>query len=1069
MSDISTLITVEIVNYLLVAAVVAVVLTPLVWVIIKVARVEAPVYRHMIWLCTLICIVALPAIGLHGPKLTFEVLPAGGRPAEAVTPDVHYSHDAELTREATTEIHSPRLVSTKTTVMGHANPSRPFLVKAVLAGLWLVGTVFMFIRLLIGWFRLRRFCLTADPVFEDRRIRDMYGKKLKILITSQIDCPVCFGILHPVIMLPPEMYINAAPEEVQMVLNHELAHIERRDCLTNLFQRIIEAVFFFHPLVWYASSQLTQQREQICDNYVIEKGAHIMDYTKLLSRIAEQGLEKTRFQAVALFEGRLVQRVRSLLDPKHNTQTKTSRRAVVACAIAVLICLGFGTLRLEAKSDVDTSVGSDQTGQTGTGDVADTESIDPAIKELGETVRKRLTTYSDEEILVLEDGQTGRMKVKENITPVAEILITPHILADGTKFDLEGLDATGKTIEGTKTTSPIIFDAKELRMGLGRHFKVNGEDIMSKIQLTPARQDDNSVVVEVKALFTQMATSEEIDAMLLTRGKEGQLRLNYRKISSLIMQHKLRMGHYPKDIKELNRPLPKDVYSPTGEDYRYEYNRKRLILSSCGEDGIYGNDDDEIFIAFDGGARSGQRHELYPLEEDEQDGRQIETLGPSGRRPKGNCSLGGRVVSETTGEPVTHAKVYLFCTETHDAIFINVASDGTFVFENIPTGPFSLRTTNTAGFQDVVYNPDNKPGRYNWFSLEDGEKRTDLVLKAKPAYSISGIVLDESGEPLRGQKLWVWAWEELDELEGNLNRYKIVEQELVASDGSYFLDGLDGQPVYVMAIDLKAEEKDESYPPCYYPGTVVRNEAQKVYFTEENAVVGIDIHLKKKGRFVLEGVVTDETTGDVIPKTLVTVHHRDMLFDRIFTYTDEQGHYRIESLGTGKFLVHVDAEPWGFVRTRKLILVEPAQKINQLNFTLRPAVMISGEFVNENGDPIAISPQAYGLAYRDGYPNPETMSWSGARNKYSIKGNAEDNTFNGGEGDYEEEYMDFPTSSTFIIEGIIPGKTVFRFHPKTEGQIVRDILHNGQSIMDTGIETISGQEIKDVIIMIGTQ
>ena len=361
MSDISTLITVEIVNYLLVAAVVAAVLTPLVWVIIKVARIEAPVYRHMVWLCTLICIVALPAIGLHGPKLTFEVLPAEGRPAKAITPEVYYSYDAELAQDAITEIHSPRSVSPETTVMDHANPSRPFLVKAVLAGLWLVGTVFMFIRLLIGWFRLRRFSLTADPVSEDRRIWDMYGKKLKILITSQTDCPVCFGILHPVIMLPPEMYINAAPEEVQMVLNHELAHIERRDCLTNLFQRIIEAVFFFHPLVWYASFQLTQQREQICDNYVIEKGAPIMDYTKLLSRIAEQGLEKTRFQAVALFEGRLVQRVRSLLDPKHNTQTKTSCRAAVVCAIAVLICLGFGTLRLEAKSDVDTSAGSDQT------------------------------------------------------------------------------------------------------------------------------------------------------------------------------------------------------------------------------------------------------------------------------------------------------------------------------------------------------------------------------------------------------------------------------------------------------------------------------------------------------------------------------------------------------------------------------------------------------------------------------------------------------------------------------------------------------------------------------------
>ncbi len=231
-----------------------------------------------------------------------------------------------------------------------------------------------------------------------------------------------------------------------------------------------------------------------------------MDYIKLLSRIAEQGLEKTWFHAVALFEGRLAQRVRSLLDPKHNTQTKASRRAAVVCAIAVLICLASSTLRLDAKS----------------------ASIDPKIRELGEAVRKRLTTYSDEKTLTLKDGRTGRMKIKQNITGIARILITPHFVANGTKFDLEALDATGKAIEGTKTTSPIIHDAQTMRMGLGKHFIVNGKQILSKIQLLPTRQDDNSVVVEVKVLFASLPTPEEIDTMLLTRGKEGQLRLNYR-------------------------------------------------------------------------------------------------------------------------------------------------------------------------------------------------------------------------------------------------------------------------------------------------------------------------------------------------------------------------------------------------------------------------------------------------------------------------------------------------------------------------------------------------------------
>ncbi len=186
-----------------------------------------------------------------------------------------------------------------------------------------------------------------------------------------------------------------------------------------------------------------------------------------------------------------------------------------------------------------------------TGDVADIPPIDPKIRELGEAVGKRLTTYSDEETLILKDGQTGRMKIKKNVTPVAEILITPHFVEHGTTFDLEGVDATGKAIEGTKRTSGTIHNAQTERTGMGKAFFVNGEPILSKIQLHPTRQDGNRVAVEVKVLFTGLPTPEEIGAMLLTKGKSGQLHMNFRAISLSLMQYKLRTGDYPKDLTEL--------------------------------------------------------------------------------------------------------------------------------------------------------------------------------------------------------------------------------------------------------------------------------------------------------------------------------------------------------------------------------------------------------------------------------------------------------------------------------------------------------------------------------------
>jgi len=789
-------------------------------------------------------------------------------------------------------------------------------------------------------------------------------------------------------------------------------------------------------------------------------GAKAKDYSSAIVNILIAEHESTRpvpSLAVAGPVKNIEERIKTMLRPGKKFYKRPS--LIVATIVLLIALITVPTaIVLTAQAESKTTEG------------LDSPPIDPNIIELGRAVRKRLTTYSDENIFTLKDGQTGRMKVKENITPVAEILITPNIVADGTRFDLEGVDATGKAIEGTKTTSLIIHDAVSMRMGLGRSFSVGGQQIICKIQLTPERRDDDSVVIEVKALFAQMPTPEEIDAMLAKRGKEGQLQLNYRNISQLITQYKQRHGRYPESLRELNQTLPKDVYSPSGEDYHYESDRKRFILSSCGKDGIYGNDDDEIFIVYYGGARSGQRYELYPLEEGEKVDSQTETVGQIGRRPKGNCSIGGKVASEETGEPVGHAKVYLFYPATFGAIFIDVASDGSFLFKDIPAGNYSLRTVHTSGFQDAIYNPEGKPGEYPEFSLKDGEKRTDVVLKAKPAYSISGRVLDENGEPLRDRIHWVLAWVELNEPDSLGTRYRIAEQTRVTVDGSYLLDGLDGRPVYVMAIDWKSPEKDEFYPPCYYPGTVDRNKAKKVHFDKAKSVEKVDIRLQKKNEFTLEGTVTDDSTGNPIAKALVTVHHRDMLFDRVTAYTDGKGYYQIESLGAGAFLVHIDAEHAGFVKKRKPITIDESVKINHLNVALKPGVTIHGKIVDENGnEEVEIGPRAYGLAHKSGYPYPETQSWSGARNKYSAKGRSHNGTFNGGEGDYEEEYMDFPTPGSFIIEGMIPGKTTFRFHPKTEGQIVKEILYKDQNIMESGIETKPGQEIKDVTIVIGTR
>ena len=107
MSNILTLFANGIINYLLFTSVTAAVLTSLAWGIIKIARIQAPVYRHQVWLYCLIGIIFLPAICMYGPKLTLAVLPAHTQAHEVAVDTDGLVLDVPVVEELSDEIYSP--------------------------------------------------------------------------------------------------------------------------------------------------------------------------------------------------------------------------------------------------------------------------------------------------------------------------------------------------------------------------------------------------------------------------------------------------------------------------------------------------------------------------------------------------------------------------------------------------------------------------------------------------------------------------------------------------------------------------------------------------------------------------------------------------------------------------------------------------------------------------------------------------------------------------------------------------------------------------------------------------
>jgi beta-lactamase regulating signal transducer with metallopeptidase domain len=450
-----------------------------------------------------------------------------------------------------------------------------------------------------------------------------------------------------------------------------------------------------------------------------------------------------------------------------------------------------------------------------------------------------------------------------------------------------------------------------------------------------------------------------------------------------------------------------------------------------------------------------------------------ETLYPGGRRPNGNCSIAGKVVAEATGKPIDQCSVYLFSDDSFDALFFQPEADGSFVFKDIAPGTYSLRVINAPGYQESNYNPNGSKEQFPPFKLKPAQKLEGLLFKLKPAFCITGKVLDEAGRPLAtlhdGSGPWVMAWQQQTDPERP--KFMIASQSQVFADG-YTLDGLDGSPVYVMAIDDMAWKHDGAYPPSYYPGVFSRASAQLIHFGNGRKVTGIDIHLRKTGGLVLQGQVTDKTTGKPIPDAMIVVQHADVLFDSVFAYTGQDGRYRFECLGEGNCSVNVDATPTGFVRYRKTITLAAGAASAKLDFALAPGASIRGKFVRADGTPARIVPEvALGGAQvgKPDYQGP-TYSNSGTHHRHDPDSVGQHGCcWWPGEGPYNDTAMFFPTADSFMLLGVMPGKAILYFNPMTPGERVARMLLNGKRLPGWQLDVTAGQTIDGVTIELQDQ
>lgn len=178
--------------------------------------------------------------------------------------------------------------------------------------------------------------------------------RIAVVMHPEYPMPMTWGFLKPQIWLPlaAEEWTD---DELECVLLHEMAHIERRDFLMELFTRIALAFYWFHPLAWSICRRMELEREMACDDRVLLAGKPAGDYAQSLARLgAGLKLPHAIPATAAGFFGRkpLLARVVGIADP-WQTRASLTRNDIFSSATPIAaIAVMIGSLGFKAAAEI---------------------------------------------------------------------------------------------------------------------------------------------------------------------------------------------------------------------------------------------------------------------------------------------------------------------------------------------------------------------------------------------------------------------------------------------------------------------------------------------------------------------------------------------------------------------------------------------------------------------------------------------------------------------------------------------------------------------------------------------
>jgi bla regulator protein BlaR1 len=310
----------------------------LAWLLTLALRKNRAAVRYWIWLAASVkFLIPFSLLVSAGGHFAWRGAPAIRQPQLSVVMD-------EVSRPFALPGLGPRRVG--------ASGAPGELLETLLFGVWFCGLSIGVVAWSRWWWQIRAVRLTATPLDLNLPIQVMSS-------AARLE-PGVFGIRKPVLLLPEGITDRLTPAQLEAVLAHELCHVQRRDNLTGAIHMAVEAVFWFHPVVWWIGSRLVEERERACDEEVLRASNDPETYAEGILNVCKFYLESPLVCVSGVTGADLRKRIEAIVSCHPAHRLSFTRKLLLAAAgtiaVAGPIVIGLtDSARLRAQSQPATS------------------------------------------------------------------------------------------------------------------------------------------------------------------------------------------------------------------------------------------------------------------------------------------------------------------------------------------------------------------------------------------------------------------------------------------------------------------------------------------------------------------------------------------------------------------------------------------------------------------------------------------------------------------------------------------------------------------------------------------